>query len=510
MKYTYQTFLKQDMDLAPLGVEKRSDAPSYFCTPEGAAIIGWAGMDGIHYCFIPGFGEMVFAVSPMNAAPDYVHPLARNFADFLRLLLACGDSAALEQAWQWNAEQFAAFLRENPPTKAQKAVLAQIAKQSGLSPMDNPWQYLHELQATFDYSRIPYTETFYEHTGTPDTPRQTPAWAVYFDGNFWGHRGGGQAGKEWAIHKTFEWAGHPWLIPSLYICGKGLVIDFCMRVEPSAIRNFMEKWDLHIESETHRHFSKEQQMLLDLDNPLHLQFHSTLQLNGKALHTTHGCGTAYIPCLPPAYILESEGQRAVDHYGLDPNFGWMIQRCCYPWATKRKPKIGTLSVTLTPDKISRPGPHFQVNRPGDTVTFTHPQSGETHVLTVQDYEAQTIDMSHMPHRGMSYPNHCVALHYTITPALPDGAMTLADCADSDLPRQVSCATRQSEGLPDAAATGIIGGADGPIAIFLRPNKPGKLCTACSSLHFAPVEHVEWRMIFHDKPFADTAVPLLAP
>ena len=44
---------------------------------------------------------MVFAVSPMNSAPDFVHPLSKDFADFLRLLLACGDVAALEQAWMW-------------------------------------------------------------------------------------------------------------------------------------------------------------------------------------------------------------------------------------------------------------------------------------------------------------------------------------------------------------------------------------------------------------------------
>lgn len=63
---------------------------------------------------------MVFSVSPMNSAPDFVHPLANNFADFLRLLLACGDSAALEQAWMWDKAQFEAFLRDNPPTHEQK------------------------------------------------------------------------------------------------------------------------------------------------------------------------------------------------------------------------------------------------------------------------------------------------------------------------------------------------------------------------------------------------------
>ena len=91
MDRTFQKFLRSGLDLAPLGVERREENLPYFCTPKGAAIFGWAGVDGIHYCFIRGFGGMVFAVSPMNAAPDCVHPLARDFADFLRLLLACGE-----------------------------------------------------------------------------------------------------------------------------------------------------------------------------------------------------------------------------------------------------------------------------------------------------------------------------------------------------------------------------------------------------------------------------------
>lgn len=60
---------------------------------------------------------MVFSVSPMNTSPDYVHPVAENFTDFLRLILACGDVAAVEQAWMWNEAQFEAFLNENPTTQ---------------------------------------------------------------------------------------------------------------------------------------------------------------------------------------------------------------------------------------------------------------------------------------------------------------------------------------------------------------------------------------------------------
>lgn len=115
MDRTFQKFLRSGLDLAPLGVERREENLPYFCTPKGAAIFGWAGVDGIHYCFIRGFGGMVFAVSPMNAAPDCVHPLARDFADFLRLLLACGDAAALEQAWMWGEAQFDAFFAGKSP-----------------------------------------------------------------------------------------------------------------------------------------------------------------------------------------------------------------------------------------------------------------------------------------------------------------------------------------------------------------------------------------------------------
>ena len=64
----------------------------------------------------------------MNSAPDFVHPLARNFADFLRLLLACSDEAALEQAWMWDEAQFEAFLQDNPPTQEQQRTLSELAE----------------------------------------------------------------------------------------------------------------------------------------------------------------------------------------------------------------------------------------------------------------------------------------------------------------------------------------------------------------------------------------------
>lgn len=506
MKLTYQNFLKQGIDLAPLGIEKRDEEYPYFCTPKGARIFGWAGMDGIHYCLIRGFGEMVFAVSPMNTAPHYVHPLAQNFSDFLRLLLACGDSAALEQAWQWNEEQFAAFLADHLPTEEQKAVLAKIAEQTGISPMEDPWQYLHELQTSFDFSKIQYTEDFYDPDMNPDAPQKIPEWKVTFEGEFRRTGRGERAGKELVLRREFDWAGRRWLIPSVYLCGKGMVVDFCMRVEPLDIQAFIQKWDLTAEDGEERQFSREQQMQLDLDNPLHLDFRAVLHVNGKDLDSTHGYGTSYNPCLKRESAMEKAAQW-MEHYGLDSSFGWVFYRACYPWATKRKPEIRRFSVTMIQNAVPVPGVRFQVGGPGDTVSFSYHDQG--YCLTVQEYEAQTMDWSCMPDPDLERPSHYVAMSYTVAPELPDNLLNLADCDEGDRPRQKSL-PGQPVASSFAMVMGMIGGADGPTAVLYGPNRQGKLHAVCSSLHFEPVEQVEWQILFYEKPFEDVTVDLLLP
>ena len=117
---------------------------------------------------------MVFSVSPMNSAPDFVDPLANDFEDFLRLLLACSDSAALEQAWMWDKAQFEAFLQDNPPTQDQQRTLSELAEKMKLTPMEQPWVYIKKLQASFDYSKIKYTEDYYDVDMNPEAEPTMP------------------------------------------------------------------------------------------------------------------------------------------------------------------------------------------------------------------------------------------------------------------------------------------------------------------------------------------------
>lgn len=506
MDKTFEKFLRSGIDLSLIGIERREDNASYFCTPKGASIFGWAGVDGIHYCFVRGFGGMVFAVSPMNSAQDFVHPIARDFADFLRLLLACRDAAALEQAWMWDEAQFAAFLQENPPTREQKAVLEEIAEQFSLSPLEHPWKYIKNLQASFDYAKIKYTDDYYDLTLNPNTTPSLPDWKVYFDGNFWGYSGRDHAGTEIKVDKQFDWAGHHWVIPSIYACSKGLVVDFCMRAEAENIRAFIDKWHLNADNDSCENFTHEEQMQMELDNPLSLDFEPSLVMNGKAMQTSHGSSLSYNPCLPEWITIELEAKAAIEHYGLDTSYGWTITRAAYPWKGKRRPsEIKALSLTMEKRPYTLAGPHFKVNGSGDTVyTFTHPLTGIQYTLSVLDIEQQTIPRSGTDTERWVYPSHYIAMRYMLFPE-PDTEIVVRDCVQSERPREIGPCSGKYYPEATNSVIAIIGGADGPTTITVGVPDQKSIHVACSALHFEPVdEDIEWRIEFSvDEPLKET-------
>ena len=491
MDKTFKKFLQSGLSLSTVGVEHCEDKEPYFCTPKGASIFGWTGVDGIHFCFIRGSGSMVFAVSPMNEASDFVHPLARNFADFLRLLLACGDVAALEQAWMWREAQFETFLRENPPTQEQREQLAEAASELKLSPMEHPWAYIKELQASFEYSKIKYTEEYYDVVGEPEIENIHPEWKVYFKGSFWGHSGREHAGREIPLNAQFEWAGHLWVIPAAYSCSKGLVVDYCMRTEAENIRSFMEKWNLNPDNDSYENFTREQQLQMELENPLCIEFKPQLELNGKPLKTSHGCSVSFNPCLPEGMFQELEAKWALEHYELDASYGWMIFRAAFPWSGRHRPEIKPFSLTMEQSPCCVPGPHFTPHASGDTFTFSHPVNGTEYTLTVRELEQQSIPQNRIGSDRWMYPTNFIAMSYTLSPE-PDNDVFVRDCAESDKPlqKELCNAYLESETLD------IIGGADGPTAIMVGGLAEENLRVACSALHFAPVvDDIEWCMEF---------------
>ena len=79
-----------------------------------------------------------------------------------------------------------------------------------------------------------------------------PEWKVYY-GAFFGERAYRQrAGrKRFGLETTrLIWGDEEWQIPALYLCGKGLVVDFLCKVPvPKRIQDFLERWQLDADEE---------------------------------------------------------------------------------------------------------------------------------------------------------------------------------------------------------------------------------------------------------------------
>lgn len=503
---TYERFKKLQIDHGAIGMMQRDSYESYFCTPENADVIGWAGVDGIHYCTIPQFGEMIFAVSPMNFG-DYVHPIARNFEDLLRMLLFCADMAAIEQCYAWDDEQFKAFMIDCPATEEQQTVLDAIQKEFGLEPMEDAFAYIKALQAEFDLSQIPYTEDFFDEDMNPAAPPKSIEWKVTYDGGFWSNEG--NAGFEIAIGKTFYWSNEKWYIPAVYICDKGLVVDYFMEADPVEVKSYIDKWDLF--NEDRNRYSKEQQERIRREHPMNVSFQGHITLNGHKLRSDHGCGLTWLTdyCLPQGSLQEKHTKLILEHYDLDTNRAWTIHRWSYRWGEAGGLDVHSLSVRMERQRENIVGQHFVTPAVGESIVLTHPLTGKTYTLTVHELEQQELPEHAFRDPNMEYPNHLLAMSYSLEPDITGRGFMIQDCSDGDKPRQKKWDPNEFEPVvfAHAAAIGVIGGADGPTAVFVGGHIP-KLHAACSSLHFEAVEEVEWRAVFCEKLMDDIDVVLV--
>ena len=323
---TYTEFKRMHIDLGALGAEGGRNAVRYTCTPKGAKIFGWAGVDGIHFCTVKGYGETIFSVSPMNPGQDCVQPLARDMGDFLRLLLACGDTAALEQAWMWDEAQFEAFLRENPPTEAQRAVMREIEEKCGLTPMEEPWRYLKKVRAETDCSGLRF-EKEYEELLHP-VCREPQEWEVYFEYGSGGKKPRHRPGREITLGKTFTWGKEEWLVPAMYCCSEGVVLDLLKKVPLEALERFAEKWGLEENGEPRWELPPAEQDAMEAENPMEERFRAEVTVNGQPLRESTGYGSYW---KPEDGCCDEDADRVLEHYELERDCGWAIWRVCCLW-----------------------------------------------------------------------------------------------------------------------------------------------------------------------------------
>lgn len=314
---------------------------------------------------------------------------------------------------------------------------------------------------------------------------------VFYQGSLYGHFGRDRAGKEIEINKSFLWGGESWLVPSVYICGKGLVADVIKSVSSEKFNTFAEKFGLDKNSDS-CDFSEEHLVKIEAENPLGGGIYVTAKINGRESSMEFSSSDCWNPLFPDG----GGSEKLLEKYGLDKSFCWQITRVSIPWRGRKPKKIGSLSLCLRADRLRVSDMHFKAECPGDRTEFTNPATGKTHILTVTDIERQSL--AQFPHIGKDEPKFFTLLRVDISPEISKDALLITDCAEGD--------RTHKRALPrKASAIGIIGGADGP-TVIISEYESGH--TACSSMHFEPEYEPDWCMTFYDKPREDIEVELI--
>lgn len=313
-------------------------------------------------------------------------------------------------------------------------------------------------------------------------------WVVTYDDGIWNNApDGDDMGAELSVNARFRWAERDWVIPSVYVCRQGLVMDVCQSAEREDLQAFIDKWNL-LENDGRDVFTDEQREQIERENPLGFGYNACITVNGREIRQKSASGVTWNPCVLGLFRDMEEQRYILRHYGLDESLGWSLRRVCFPWGEEGVPDIETLSVTLTGEKQDYTAGCFTAAA-GDAVTVTHPMTGEEFTLTVLEVEPSTLDVSRFPEEDIIYPQCYTAMTYTVTPPIDRQRLQLRDTCRGDSPIR--------KGKPN----GSMG-----MAILVR-NEPDRT-TAVSSLTFEPRETVEWRAVFHESVYAPISVELM--
>lgn len=245
------------------------------------------------------------------------------------------------------------------------------------------------------------------------------------------------------------------------------------------------------------------------EDPMSFSFRPRVRLNGRELLGCHSCGCTWSPYMPEGTAVNEDAVRVLEHYGCDRNYGWIFKRAAFSWNTARRPEIRKLCLRLESEPSSFFGPHFYMDEPNQAIELTHPITGQRHTVTVLSCSDEVLPDRLFPDPSYDYPSHFRQVTYCISPGLTGGELAIRDCGRGDHQVLKQTENAGTEGGSTSAVSGvsvIIGGADGPTAIFVAGRGKGKETNlAVSSLYFELPKRIEWRAVFREKTREDIEV-----
>lgn len=315
------------------------------------------------------------------------------------------------------------------------------------------------------------------------------------------------------IKQTFFWEGQEIYIPAVYVGKAGVVLDVCAKISLEDMTGFLQKWDQYrrLSLKTQEDFEQ-----MESENPAARDFTVEISLDQIPLADNMSSSLYWYP--PSIFQLlkeESEDEESgaaqehtnshnaeelMEAYGCDRACLWRISRHSFDWNDRPILSPQNLSLTLRADTFSVTAGHFTTNSSCDysdkkTIKILHPVTGKEYTLTLHGCEQTKADINDITEENLIYPECLQELSYTISPQISREFFDILDCAESEPAR-----TREGDGNNCSS--------DGPTAIFLAGKSSNdEFQAAVSSLHFAPVATVRWRIVFHIRPKEDIQVTL---
>ncbi|MDD3653483.1 MAG: hypothetical protein PHO01_04760 [Desulfotomaculaceae bacterium] len=305
---------------------------------------------------------------------------------------------------------------------------------------------------------------------------------VYYSSSLWG-KGKGLCGVPQRVNWQFEYAGNIHRIPVLYRFSKGIVFDVISFLDQEKLRAFFKKYEAVEETLTplQRRCAKQ-------EHPYQAIPIRKIWMNGKQVESGYSSSSTV-----SAPWARQDDQLAPVRKAyasvLKDTACFACQRFCVPYPETdskvekllrffRLNRISGVKLSTQPVHWFSPlDIHFEISkREGQKeVCFVHPKTRITHSLFLQNPELIEMPMG----RDVNRRFYAVQARYEIKPALPQG-----DSLQFNSSIQYSVPPGDRFSPTTAASIGIIGGANGPTAIFAVSKNKEK--TAPRGLHGLPL------------------------
>lgn len=300
---------------------------------------------------------------------------------------------------------------------------------------------------------------------------------VYYNSGIW-CKGKGLWGLPQRVNFQFEYVGAKRHIPVIYRFSKGIVFDVLTILDETKLREFFKKYKAYEGIE--ETLTPLQRRCIEQEHPYQAVPVSEIWINGRQAEDGYSAsGGMSVPWAQQD--IELTPVRKAYSYILKDTACFACERFCVPYP-QTDSKIQKLLRFLRLDRVRRIklstypmqwffplDMHFEMSadEKQKELCFTHPVTGEKYTLYFQSAESTELPIKTEGNRSV----YIMQSMYEIEPALPQTDML--QFGSSIQYTSIPEISDDKFSPASASSIGIIGGADGPTAVFISSKEKGK-------------------------------------